>query len=225
MRRPHDCCDKGLIGALPPWLPVLIPARPKLPQPARRTTRHGGPAGEPPQPPQPAPITSKATSKRAAQAIAVTSRLPGLAVSGLCTTLSLPVSVPTPTAVAGGLVPMISTLIRSLADRTRDSQTLNCDQPRVGFEPPTRAKAERKRSVLPSPVDRYCLHLAHHPGRTDGGPRSELTRPRRAATLGSRLDPPAARPAGRMRGRRHQHGITLHVATLQNGSSAAHGSP
>ena len=112
---------------------------------------------------------------------------------------------------------MISILIRSLSDRTRDSQTLNCDWPRIGFEPPTRAKAERQRSVLPSPVDRYCLHLAHHPGRTDDGSRSELTRPRRASTLGSRLDPPAARPAGRMRGLRHQHVITLHVATLQNG--------
>ena len=110
-------------------------------------------------------------------------RRPDLAVSGLWEALCSSASVPTHTAVAGGVVPAMTVLIRSPLDGTRHSDLLNRTQPRAGFEPSMSTHAEHKRTVLRLTVGRHSLGAACHPGRTGSGAGPALTWPRPAAIL------------------------------------------
>ena len=177
---------------LPPWPALVLPARHRLPKAAICIDNRGGAAVEPPHGPQPAPSSSKATSKNAAQKVAVILRRPDLAVSGIREALCSSVSVPTRTAVAGGVVPAMTVLIWSPLDGTRHSDLLNCTRRRAGFEPSISTHAEHKRTVLRLTVGRHSLGSGRLPGCTGAGAGSALTWPRPAAILGPWLDPPAS---------------------------------
>ena len=107
-RRPKSCCARRPMQTLPPWPALVLPARHRLPKAAICIASCGGSAVEPPHGPHPAPSSSKATSKNAAQKVAVILRQPDLAVSGIREALCSSVSVPTHTAVAGGVVPAMT---------------------------------------------------------------------------------------------------------------------
>ena len=213
-RRPKSCCARRPMQTLPPWPALVLPARHRLPKAAICIASRGRAAVEPPHGPQPAPSSSKATSKNAAQKVAVILRRPDLAVSGLREALCSSVSVPTRTAVAGGVVPAMTVLIWSPLDGTRHSDLLNRTQTRAGFEPSMSTHAEHKRTVLRLTVGRHSLGAACHPGCTGAGAGSALTWPLPAATLGLWLDPFAAPYASLTGACRQPRGIKLHVATL-----------
>ena len=132
-RRPKSCCARRPMQTLPPWPALVLPARHRLPKAAICIASRAGAAVEPPHGPQPAPSSSKATSKNAAQKVAVILRRPDLAVSGLREALCSSVSVPTRTAVAGGVVPAMTVLIWSQIDGTHHSDLLNRTQSRARF--------------------------------------------------------------------------------------------
>ena len=132
-RRPKSCCARRPMQTLPPWPSLVLPARHRLPKADICIASRGGAAVEPPHGPQPAPSSSKATSKNAAQKVAVILRRPDLAVSGLREALCSSVSVPTRTAVAGGVVPAMTVLMWSPIDGTHHSDLLNRTQSRARF--------------------------------------------------------------------------------------------
>ena len=186
---PKKCCARRPMRTLPLWPALVFSARHWLPKAAIHIASRVGAAVEPLHAPQPAPSSSKATSKNAAQKVAMILRWPDLAVSGLWEALCSFMSVPTHTAVAGGVVPAMTDLIWSPLDGTRHSDLLNRTRPRAGFEPSMSTHAEHKRTVLRLTVGRHSLGAACHPGHTGAGAGSALTWPRPAATLGPWLDP------------------------------------
>ena len=171
----QKCCARRPMRTLPPWPALVLPARHRLPKAVICIASRGGAAVEPPHGPQPAPSSSKATSKNAAQKVAVILRRPDLAVSGLWEALCSSVSVPTHTEVAGGVVTAITVLIWSPLDGTRHSDLLNRTRPRAGFEPSMRTHAEHKRTVLRRTVGRHSLGSGRLPGRTGAGAGSALS--------------------------------------------------
>ena len=89
-RRPKSCCARRPMQTLPPWPSLVLPARHRLPKADICIASRGGAAVEPPHTPQPAPSSSKATSKNAAQKVAVILRRPDLAVCFVCAALGSP---------------------------------------------------------------------------------------------------------------------------------------
>ena len=66
---PQKCCARRPMRTLPPWPSLVLPARHRLPKAAICIASRGGAAVEPLHAPQPAPSSSKATSKSAAQKV------------------------------------------------------------------------------------------------------------------------------------------------------------
>ena len=65
----QKCCARRPMRTLPPWPALVLPARHRLPKADICIASRGGAAVEPPHAPQPAPSSSKATSKNAAQKV------------------------------------------------------------------------------------------------------------------------------------------------------------
>ena len=66
---PKKCCARRPMRTLPPWPSLVLPARHRLQKADICIASRGGAAVEPLHAPQPAPSSSKATSKSAAQKV------------------------------------------------------------------------------------------------------------------------------------------------------------